>query len=178
MFDDPFAFAYQHEQFLRRIAKEVDQLIHKDPINLDHFRQQVGAFVKKSERYLSGKAPNKQNPPYLLGPVLSVQDWDPLPAPQSQQDLLPDFYFILTLIHDNILTIPQFVPINNELYRTDDDWVKCCWDYYKSRAANGKEKTLIEAALEHVKSDLAKLNPEETDSQCGKFGFHPKEPSE
>jgi len=155
MVEDPFAFLDRQKEFLLQIAQEVEQLIHQAPGNLDRFRQQAGVFVKKCESYLEGKSSEKQSAPYLLGPVLPQEDWGRLAAPESREDLLPDYYFLLTLIHDSMLPVPQFVPINNGFYNTEEDWVKCCCRYYLTRAEDIKEKAFIETALQYVKLDLA-----------------------
>lgn len=163
MSGDPLDEYYRRRhEFLLEIARGVDNLIHERQSNIEHFRQQVAVFLKKCDSYLKGVESSEQNPPYLLAPVLPEQYRNELPSPQNDQDLLSDYYFLLTLIHDNVLTAPQFIPINNNIFSMETDWVKCCWEYYRPRAADGEEKALIETALERVKVDLASLKPAET----------------
>jgi len=156
--DDPLEFWKSRDRFLLKIAREVDRLI-QNPSNLAHFRKQVIVFVKESQISLGLRELNEHDvsihPPYILAPVLQKgwpMEW---PQPQKKEDLLPDYYFLLTLIHDIVLQPPQFVPINNGLYALEDYWVKCCCQYYITRATDSKEKALIETALEHVKADLS-----------------------
>lgn len=171
MFRYPFEYYDDQHKFLVEIAREVDKLIHEHPSKIDRFRQQVRVFVEKCENYLQSVQSVKQNPPYLLAPVLSEQDRSQLPSPKNIQDLLPDHYFILSLIHDNILSRPRFVPISKGVFSMEADWVKSCWDYYRRRAADNEEKSLIETALERVKADLARIEQTERDAQKGKLGF-------
>jgi len=162
MFEDPFEKMNEAEErksrFLLKIAREVERMI-RNRSNLDRFRQQVIVFVKGCQISLGLREPNKDDvsihPPYILDPVLQdgcPKEW---PKPQKKEHLLPDYYFLLQLIHDNLLSQPQFIPINNGFYTMEDDWVKCCWQYYRRHATDSKEKGLIETALEHVKVDLA-----------------------
>jgi len=163
MSEDPLEFWKSRNRFLLKIAQEVDQLVSEKSEKLARFRQQVGVFVKKYEDYLANIESNKENAPYLLAPVLPDKYRAQLSSPQSKQDLLPDYYFLLTLIHDNLLSPPQFIPINKGIYQADDQWVGCCWSHYGRLMEGNKTEALIETALERVKADLANEKPEETE---------------
>lgn len=145
----------RREQFLRKIAQEVDRLI-RNKQKLSRFREQVAVFVKKANAYLEGEHPPEQaasaDSPYLLAPVLAP-GWPPIPAPQDQKDLLPDYYFLLALIHDRLLSPRQFVPINNGIYDTEADFSKALWDHYGNLRSGKPAQVLIETALEQIKDD-------------------------
>ena len=149
MSEDPYYPWERKGKFLLSIAQEVDKLIHENPSNLDHFRRQVGVFVSGYEVCFGLRQPSAQDVsahlPYLLAPVIDggwPKEW---PKAQKREDLLPDYYFLLTLIHDNLLPPPKFVPINNNIYNADNQWVEACWGYYRSRVADA-EKVFTETA--------------------------------
>ncbi|MHC4461407.1 MAG: hypothetical protein ACYS6W_02270 [Planctomycetota bacterium] len=160
MFEDhsELAKGQQQERLMLKIAQEVERLAHKDPANLDRFRQQVSVFANKCQSYFNGKPTEKQNLPYLLGPVLRDEGLGQLPVPKSKEDLLPDYYFLLTLIHDNLLPPPRCVPINNNIYKTQNEWVERCKFHYVyfGLSEGNRMEALVQTALWHVKDDLAK----------------------
>ena len=156
-FDDWQESLNSQEHFLLKIAQEVDRLIRNKQKVLMRFRQGVTHFVKKANAYLEIEHPSEQatsaDSPYLLDPV-RPDGWPPMPAPKDQKDLLPDYYFLLALIHDRLLSPPQSVPINSGIYKPDAVFVEPLWNHYGRLWQGQKTQALIETALEHVEEDV------------------------
>jgi len=155
--DDPFEIWNSQNEFLLEIARQVDRLITNNPKNLYYFRENVRLFITKYEVLFGLKKQGNQeapiNPPYILAPLIEggyPKQWQP----QKQEDLLPDYCFLLAIIHDAMLPSPSFVPINNDIYSVEDSWVQSFWSYYGSLRGGGTI-ALIQTALEFVKNVIA-----------------------
>lgn len=102
---------------------------------------------------------------------------------------------LLAIVHDSVLQNSQQEPIyftpkgtnptSFQSWATQNIWKWLNGVLWRnSYASENIEKAakeipiMLDAALTSVRNDLSNLGPTETDSGQGKFGFHPKEPSE
>jgi hypothetical protein len=121
---------------------------------LVHIRQQVKIFVDKYEDYKAKGLSSEVQPPYLLEPFLPEAYKGQLTPPKSTEDLQPDYCVLLTLIHDNMLPSPQFVPINDGIYEAGGEVARLCAEHYLGRGEGQDTRALIETALQSVKDRI------------------------
>lgn len=159
-----------HKDFLFKTAANVEKLISK-PEYAARFRAVWQTF---SKRVASGKG---ENPLHWFRPKAI--------RPRNDKDRVLIDYVMLTVIHEHNLR-PQWQQIcQDPVWWADSIW---CWlrvwsydrnktniEIYKDSVQEAETIRIeIQLAFEHILTDLANLKPTETDSQQGKFGFHPK----
>ena len=109
----------------------------------------------------------------------------------NDQERLMCYYVLLAIVHDNALASPltqsiYFRPYDRNGWDGFQGWANTnLWKWMSvltlygenRRQAMGKQiRDMLKSALASVQGDLANLNLAETEQ--GKFGFHPKDPSE
>ncbi len=158
----------QYQDFLCRIAKQVDSLLIEDASAIGRFRQHLQIFAVQHNKHIEWIEKEKEKcfkkgltfsvssnmdvpPEYkspgsmlVINPVIKH-----LPEPKSKEEEYQRYYIILASIHDNIL--PEVERIDNGTLPEEADYF--IWNTLNEFYDSQQRRVLIEQALERVKAE-------------------------
>lgn len=169
----------QYQDFLCRIAKQVDSLLVEDASAISRFRQHLQNFADKENKHLKwlnkkrelcfkkGEAfsisSDMKVPPEYESPACMFvhSGTKQLPEPKSKEEEYQRCYIVLASIHDHILSTVEEID-NDILPKQTADFI---WSSLHELWDSSPNRAFIEVAFERVKADLDKLKPAETEQK-------------
>ena len=158
----------QYQDFLCRIAKQVDSLLIEDTSAIGRFRQHLQSFADEENKHIDWMKKEKEKcfnkgltfsvssdmevPPEYKSPgsILIINPATKnLPEPKNKEEEYRRYYIILTSIHDNIL--PEVERIDNGILQEQTSYL--IWNTLNEFYDSQQRRVLIEQALERVKAE-------------------------
>jgi len=158
----------QYQDFLCRIAKQVDSLLIEDTSAIGRFRQHLQSFADEENKHIDWMKKEKEkcfnkemafevssNMEVPLeykspGSILIINpSTKNLPEPKNKEEEYRRYYIILASIHDNIL--PEVERIDNGILQEQISYL--IWNTLNEFYDSQQRRVLIEQALERVKDE-------------------------
>jgi len=166
----------QYQDFLCRIAKQVDSLLIEDTSAIDRFRQHLQIFAVQHNKHVEWMEKEKEKcfkkgltfsvssnmkvPPEYKDPGLMLvinPVTKHLPEPKSKEEEYQRYYIILASIHDNVL--PEVERIDNGTLPEQAAYL--IWNLLHESYDSEHRRLFIEQARERVKAE----KPAETEQE-------------
>ena len=177
----------QYQDFLCRIAKQVDSLLIEDTSAIGRFRRHLQSFADKENKHLGWLKEKKKKdkrcqkvftissgmkvPPEYKSPC-SMLILNPvtkhLPKPKNKEEEYQRYYIILASVHDNML--PEVEKVDNSILLEQTAYQ--IWITLHESFDSQHRRVFIEQAFKRVKSEKPAETGQEnkgTKRKCERF---------